>query len=248
MFADMMQNYGSSMGRTWSIPKRLDLHAVPIGHCAAYLGNLPCLRQWIEEGGAINTMVPKDVAMTYRVPWESSIGLLAAQGRDYRCVKAWFDAGGDPHLDDGLHLKIYPAGVNGYIAEAVARQDHRLLTIWLNAGGVILRSVSRDHPLPVARVKDRRLPFLVSHIGKQRRVTIADTIARLRPCPTDHGVIITQHLFGLMGYRMPDHDPSIVASAIAHPVGARLAQDVVPWIDDPMVMGLWIQRFVTRSS
>jgi hypothetical protein len=40
----------------------------------------------------------------------------------------------------------------------------------------------------------------------------------------------------------------MMASAIAHPVGARLAQDVVPWIDDPMVMGLWIQRFVTRSS
>jgi hypothetical protein len=148
-----------------------------------------------------------------------TIGHMASTGP---CLRVWHDRGGDIHaLVDGKSIMDIAMSMGTHTAhrEACMRQKD-LCRAWIDGGGCIADGY-------------------VYRRDARYRIAADMTPGSYR----DHARMIT-HVF-LRMIRHPDAMMPLRAwedIAFASPIGQRLAERFLPYIDDPLDLAQWVQR------
>jgi hypothetical protein len=208
-----------------------------MGHALARIGCPLALQEWISSGGDINA----------RDRDGDTIGHTCAFWGTSDCFFIWCDAGGDIHARDDKQHTI------GHRAAGRDQQSDDVFSEWLRRGGdpasragdgLSIMDILIGEDIYDARGKI--VPWC-NHGGcmldedHDRMDDIIDEIARHTPSRTDHGIIVTQHCYRIMGYDMPKSPASWLRQSCQTPLGKTLAYDLLKRIKDPVHMALFAQ-------
>jgi hypothetical protein len=219
-----------------------------IGMLATRVGRPDILRRWLDEGG--------DGHRTMRIrampPHVASIGSVAVDVimRSHPesdlfqdCLDAWLAWGGDPYAH-GDRGRCTPDLVH---TAALCPHPGPLRSL-LNAGAHPLRHGSLDAMWTQSIfVRDATIHANTRPDGywqSGKTMSMGEIMAGIPARSSDHGLLVMHALLRLMGYAIPDHDPRWEADAMRSPIGRRMAHEMMIHITDPMIMAIWISRYL----